>query len=78
MTDLLEAKQEREANIISTFLEMVRSHDGDFDVLDRLAKATSDLESLQLIIKSLSTEPQGRIAFETYPRIGEVDLEKLD
>jgi|GEM_PF-1908714 len=50
MTDLLDAKQQREANIISTFLEMVRSHDGDFDVLDRLGKATSDLESLKPIL----------------------------
>jgi ubiquinone biosynthesis protein Coq4 len=77
MSELLESQRQREENLITAFLEMVRSPDGDFAVLDRLAQATSDLESLQLIIKSLSAEPQGRLAFETYPRIGEVDLEKL-
>ncbi|MFM7885783.1 MAG: Coq4 family protein [Pseudanabaena sp.] len=77
MTELLDAKQQREESLLSAFLEMVRSPDGDFGVIDRLAVASADLESLQLMIQSLSSHPQGKLPFETYPRVGEVDLEKL-
>ena len=65
MTELLDAKQQREESLLSAFLEMVRSPDGDFGVIDRLAVASADLESLQLMIQSLSSHPQGKLAFET-------------
>ncbi|WP_271253961.1 Coq4 family protein [Pseudanabaena sp. Chao 1811] len=77
MTELLDAKQQREEALLSAFLEMVRSPDGDFGVIDRLAIASADSESLQLMIQSLSSHSQGKLAFETYPRVGEVDLEQL-
>jgi ubiquinone biosynthesis protein Coq4 len=77
MTESLEVKQQREELLLSAFLEMVRSPDGDFGVIDRLAQASSDLESLQLIINFLANEPQGKAAFANYPRLGEVDLEWL-
>ncbi len=77
MTESLDAKQQREEALLSAFLEMVRSPDGDFGVLDRLGAASADLESLQLLIQFLSNHPQGKSAFENYPRIGEVDLAKL-
>jgi ubiquinone biosynthesis protein COQ4 len=77
MTESLDAKQQREEALLSAFLEMVRSPDGDFGVLDRLGAASADLESLQLLIQFLSNHPQGKSAFENYPRVGEVDLEQL-
>ncbi len=79
MAESLEVKQQREETLLSAFMEMVRSPDGDFGVLDldRLAQATSDLESLHLMMKILSRDPQGKAAFENYPRLGEVDLEQL-
>lgn len=77
MTESLDAKQQREEALLSAFLEMVRSPDGDFGVIDRLGAASADLESLQLLIQFLSNHPQGKSAFENYPRVGEVDLEQL-
>ena len=76
MTEI-NAKQQREESLLSAFLEMVRSPDGDFGVLDRLGAASADLESLQLLIQFLSNDPQGKSAFENHPRVGEVDLEQL-
>ena len=49
MTELLDAKQQREESLLSAFLEMVRSPDGDFGVIDRLAVASADLEKLALL-----------------------------
>ena len=77
MIKSLEVKQQREELLLSAILEMVRSPDGDFGVIDRLAQASSDLEGLQLIINFLSNEPQGKAAFANYPRLGEVDLDLL-
>lgn len=77
MTEPLDAQQRREEALLSAFLEMVRSPDGDFGVIDRLAAASADLESLQLMIEFLSSHPDGKSAFETYPRVGVVDLEQL-
>ncbi len=77
MSELLDLKLQREEILLSAFLEMVRASDGDFGVIDRLAQASSDLESLQLVINFLASNPQGKSAFERYPRVGEVDLERL-
>jgi ubiquinone biosynthesis protein Coq4 len=46
MTESLEVKLQREELLLSAFLEMVRSPDGDFGVIDQLAQASSGLESL--------------------------------
>jgi ubiquinone biosynthesis protein COQ4 len=77
MSKSVEENPKREEMLLEAFLEMVRSPDGDFGVIDRLSQTSSDLGSLQMIIKALTNHPQGKAAFENYPRIGEVDLEQL-
>jgi ubiquinone biosynthesis protein COQ4 len=81
MNEVKVAKQainhQREEALRDAFLGMVRSPDGDFGALDRLGQASSDLESLQSIISNLKLSEQGKLAFETYPRLGEVKLEQL-
>jgi ubiquinone biosynthesis protein COQ4 len=72
-----ENKQQWEHSVLSSFLDMVQTADGDFAMIDRLAKSTADSESLQLMVEKISQHPQGKKAFENRASLGTVDLEKL-
>jgi len=77
MQNIVKEKQQWEAQLQEAFINMVKSPDGDFEALGNLFKAASDRYSLQLIIDILSQEPQGKLAFQERPRLGNVDLESL-
>ncbi|MBV9389641.1 MAG: hypothetical protein JOZ78_24730 [Chroococcidiopsidaceae cyanobacterium CP_BM_ER_R8_30] len=77
MSDSIYAKQEWEQSLLSSFLDMVQARDGDFTVLERLAKASNDSESFQLMVKRLSQHPQGKKAFEERFSLGNINLEQL-
>jgi ubiquinone biosynthesis protein Coq4 len=66
-----------EDNAINSFINYVRSYDGDFDSVYKLSDALSDEYSLQKIIEYVSSTPQGKQAFQNRPRLGVVDLQKL-
>ncbi len=60
--------------LLSSVLEMVETVDGDFGAIDRLAQASSDLESLQLAIDRLCIHPQVKTAFANRLSLGAIDL----
>lgn len=62
---------------IESILNFVKSGDGDFDCIEKLANALSDPDSLQKIIEFISRTPQGKQAFQKRPQLGNVDLQKL-
>jgi ubiquinone biosynthesis protein COQ4 len=64
-------------SLLSSILDMLHTVDGDFGAIDRLAIASSDRESLQLMIDRLSSHPQAKKAFESRFRLDAIDLEKL-
>ncbi|WP_414755383.1 Coq4 family protein [Anabaena sp. CCY 9910] len=66
-----------EDSVIDSFISFVRSYDGDFTCIYKLAETVSDEYSLQKIIDFLSSTPQGKQAFQQRPRLGVVDLPKL-
>ncbi|BCL38660.1 Coq4 family protein [Nostoc sp. MS1] len=66
-----------EDNAINSFINYVRSYDGNFDCVYKLSDALSDEYSLQKVIEYLSSTPQGKQAFQQRPRLGVVDLQKL-
>ncbi len=63
--------------LLESFLDLVKAPDGDFSCIERLSKAASDASSLEIIVKFLSRYPQGKRAFESRPRLGNVDLKSL-
>jgi ubiquinone biosynthesis protein COQ4 len=63
--------------LMSSLLEMVNATDGDFTVLAKLAKASADDESMQLMIQHLSLYPQGKQAFTNRLSVGAIDLAAL-
>jgi ubiquinone biosynthesis protein COQ4 len=77
MTNSIEAQQDWEQTLLSRTLDMVRAADGDFAVLDGLAKASSDPETIRLMIDRLSHHPQCQQAFERRSSLGTIDLETL-
>jgi ubiquinone biosynthesis protein COQ4 len=70
-------KQRQQELLMSSFLDMVNAPDGDFTVLAKLAKASADDESMQLIIQHLSLHPQGEKAFTNRFSLGTIDLAEL-
>jgi ubiquinone biosynthesis protein COQ4 len=77
MSDFTGSKQQWEHTLFSSIVEMARAADGDFAVLGQLAAASSDPESLQIVIDRLSQKPQGKKAFASYFSLGAIDLEEL-
>jgi ubiquinone biosynthesis protein COQ4 len=69
---MMNTKQEE--LLLSSFLDMVNTTDGDFTVLAQLAKASSDQESMQLMIQHLSLHPEGKQAFANHFSLGLIDL----
>jgi ubiquinone biosynthesis protein COQ4 len=63
--------------LLSSFLEMVDTTDGDFTVIAKLFKASDDHESVQLMIQHLSVYPQCQQAFTNRFSLGTIDLAKL-
>ena len=77
MSDSISAKQQWEQSLISSFLDIVKAPDGDFAAVNKLAKASSDSESFQLLVTRLSQHPQGKKAFENRLSLGAIDLDQL-
>ena len=63
--------------LLESFINIVKAPDGDFGCIERLSKAANDAESLEIIVEFLSRYPQGKRAFESRPRLGNVDLKSL-
>jgi ubiquinone biosynthesis protein COQ4 len=63
--------------LLSSFLEMVNTTDGDFTAVAKLFKASDDDESVQLTIQHLSVHPQCKQAFTNRFSLGTIDLAKL-
>jgi ubiquinone biosynthesis protein COQ4 len=76
MSDFIDTKQQQES-LLSSVLDMVRVSDGDFTTIGQLGKASSDRETLQLMVNRISLHPQGKKAFESHARLGVIDLEVL-
>lgn len=77
MSNPSESDIQWEESVLSSFLDMVRTADGDFDKIDGLVKSTSDRESLHLIIERLLQYPQCQKAFTNRCSLGAIDLEQL-
>lgn len=77
MSEPIQIAQQRDKILLSSFFDMVRSVDGDFTVIGQLASASSDPESMTLLVKHLSRHPQGKKAFEHQFTVGTLDLEAL-
>lgn len=59
-------------------MRLVLAADGAMDGnVGRLAKASSDAYSFQLMVEFLSRYPQAKLAFQERPRLGKVDLQQL-
>ncbi|CAN1209975.1 Ubiquinone biosynthesis protein [Tumidithrix helvetica PCC 7403] len=70
-------KQTWQDSVLDSIIAMARGDDGDFVLLDRIAKTTSEPQGLQKVIDWLSQTPQGKAAFEKRPRVGTIDLQHL-
>ncbi len=62
---------------ISSVVKLVKSPDGDFGVIDKLADVMGDPESLQAMFDYLTGLPAGKRAFQERPRVGVIDLQAL-
>lgn len=69
--------QQWEETLLSTFLDMTRTTDGDFSVIDRLVQNSNDVTSFRLIFEHLCQHDQGKQAFENRPQLGDINLESL-
>ena len=70
-------KQKWEELALKTFLEMVRAKDGDLEVVAKLSQVLADLDSMKSITTFLREHPEGKKAFQEYPRLGNVDFHQL-
>lgn len=64
-------------HLLSSILNMVRAPDGDFTALGKLGEACIDHESYEIMIQKLSSNSQGKKAFEERPLLGTIDLMEL-
>lgn len=64
-------------SVIETIVNFAKAADGDFDHIGKLANVASDSYSLHKMIDYISNTTQGKQAFQNYPRVGKIDLEKL-
>ena len=71
------ATQQWEDTLLTSILDMARTTDGDFTVIDRLIHASSDATSFGLMINHLSRHPQGKQAFADRPQLGTIDQQAL-
>jgi ubiquinone biosynthesis protein COQ4 len=68
---------EWEASLLTSILNIVHAPYGDFTAIADLATASSDPETLDLLVTKLAHHPQGKTAFEQRPRLGTIDLHQL-
>lgn len=66
-----------EASLLASILNMVHSPDGDFTAIADLATASSDPESLALMVAYVSRHAHGKTALQLRPQLGNVDLQYL-
>jgi ubiquinone biosynthesis protein COQ4 len=64
-------------SLMSSFLEMVDTKDGDFKVVAKLLEASNDSRSMQLTIEHLCLHPPAKQAFTNRLRLGTIDLDRL-
>src|SRR5919199_1961888 len=69
--------QQWENQLLERFMEMVKAPYGDFAAIGNLSRATSDTESFQQIIESLSRYPQAKSAIQERFQLGNIDLLQL-
>lgn len=76
---ILEMKHQLQTlKLAYSIMRLVLAADGAMDGnVGRLAKASSDAHSFQLMVEFLSRYPQARLAFQERPRLGKVDLQQL-
>ncbi len=64
-------------SLLSSFVAITQSENGDFTAIDRLTKASHDPLGLHLTVEHLSQHLQGRIALEQRLPLGPIDLDAL-
>ncbi len=74
---IIEKEQQQAELMLSSFLNMLNAPDGDFTAIGKLAVATGDDESMDLMIQHLSIHPQGEQAFKYPFSLGTIDLAEL-
>ncbi len=77
MVEAINPQKQWEESLLSSFFDMVRASDGDFAVIDQLAKASNDLHTVQGMIERLSSTVYGKEAFEKRFSLADVDLDLL-
>lgn len=77
MPNVTDHPESWEEMLLSSFFNMVRASDGDFEVIDQLVKTSSDSYTIQRMIESLSRTPQGKEAFNNRLSLGSINLERL-
>jgi ubiquinone biosynthesis protein COQ4 len=69
--------QSQEAEILESFLEVLKSPYGNFAAIGKLSLALNDPATLQKNVAFLSQTPQGKQAFVDRPLLGKIDLQQL-
>lgn len=69
--------QQWENQLLERFIEIVKALYGDFAAIGNLSRATSDAESFQHILDSLSRYPQAKSAIQERFQLGNIDLLQL-
>jgi len=77
MSSIFDKKSINSEKLLSSILNMVRAPDGDFTALGNLGEACIDYEGYEIMIGKLSSNPQGKKAFEERLPLGNIDLIEL-
>jgi ubiquinone biosynthesis protein Coq4 len=77
MSSICDKNSINSEKLFSSILNMVRASDGDFTALGNLGEACIDHESYEIMIGKLSSNPQGKKAFEERLLLGTIDLIEL-
>lgn len=72
-----DAQKHWEDEALASFFNMVKAPDGDFGAIAQLSKTLNDNVSLKIMVDSLARHPQGKQAFLSRPRLGNVALKQL-
>lgn len=77
MESTVEQKQKWEDLVLESFVNIVKSPDGDFTAIGQLAQLINDDNNFAVMVDFLSNQKQCKEAFVNRPRLGNVDLQKL-
>ena len=77
MSSICDKNSINSENLFSSILNMVRAPDGDFTALGKLGEACIDYENHAIMIEKLSSNAQGKKAFEERLALGPIDLIEL-